>query len=201
MNRYLLGRQEPNEPKQETAINPDIVKNDIELASLYTIFKRDSKKECREKLRRSFARNRVITSVTEKDFIPGADDGEDNLYRGQLILPRSEKQYVSSIVPNCCVICLDSYHPGDSVVWSCNSDCQHAMHEACVLKYLVRIQKKVGITPCCVCRCNFTDLEVEREERHLRRRGRGGRRTVRTQRNFDALTMPSWWISSSAAHR
>lgn len=180
--------------------NADNAKQLCELSSIYTIVSSDSKKECREKLKLSFERNRVTVRVTEMDLIAGVDDSEqqDPLHRGQLILPRSEKRYGSSTVPNCCVVCLESYIPGDLVVWSCNSDCQHAMHQSCVLKYLVHIQKKAGMTPCCVCRCNFTDLEVQRGERHIRRRGRGGRRTVRTQHNFDALALPSWWTSSSA---
>lgn len=176
-----------------------------DLASLYIITQDDSKKQCRAKLKKSFWRNRVVMTVTDKDFfiVEERNDGVDATQRERLILPRSEKQYGTSTVPNCCVICLEPYRTGDSVVWSCNSDCQHAMHQACVLKYLVHNQKKAGMTPCCICRCNFTDLEVERgEPRQRRRRGRGGRRTVRTQRNFDALALPSWLISSSSArHR
>lgn len=166
--------------------------HDLLEASMFTISRDDSKKQSREKLRQSFSRNNVFMRVTMGDVIPATDDEHDDadLYRGRLKLPYRQ-------VPNCCVICLDSYHPGDSVVWSCNPDCPHAFHEACQINYLARILKKVASTPCCVCRCNFTDLEVEQRERHLRRRGRGGRRTVRTQHNLAALELPSWWISSS----
>lgn len=168
--------------------------------SLLVITKDDSKAQRREKLVRSFARNNVIMTVREQDLLPASldeNDHNEDSYRGQLILPRCKVLYGSATVPNCCVICLDSYRAGDSVVWSFHSECQHAFHEECVLKYLVRIQTKIAKTPCCVCRCEFTDLEVEPRERHIRRRGRGGRRTVRTRHNLEALELPSWWTTTS----
>lgn len=173
------------------------VQDDTNLAddNWFVITKDDTKAQRREKLKQSFLRNKVIMRVTEQDFILGktATNDDNDMYQEKLILPRSETTYGTSTVSNCCVICLDSYHSGDLVVWSCHSECQHAFHQECVLHYLVRIQTKVAKTPCCVCRCNFTDLKVEPRERHTRRRGRGGRRTVRTSRNFDALELPSWW--------
>ncbi len=192
-----LGRNDDNNNKRKEAANPEAK---LSHTSLLVITKEDSKAQRQEKLMQSFVRNMVIMTVREQDLLPASIDDHPNeeMYRGQLILPRCPEVYGSAIVPNCCVICLDSYHPGDSVVWSFHSACQHAFHEECVLKYLVRIQTKIFKSPCCVCRCDFTDLEVEPRERHIRRRGRGGRRTVRTRHNFDALELPAWWTTSSS---
>jgi hypothetical protein len=100
------------------------------------------------------------------------ESDEADLYQGSLILPRTGEQTTS--VPNCCIICLDEYKSGDIVVWSHNEDCHHAFHRACVVKYFVKMQKKLDGTPCPCCRSNFTDLEVEKRKRKNRRR------TVRT---------------------
>jgi hypothetical protein len=61
-------------------------------------------------------------------------------------------------VPNLCVICLDSYQPGQVVAWS--SGCRHAFHQDCIAHYLA---KKIiaGETPCPSCRQKFCDLPEE----------------------------------------
>ena len=54
-----------------------------------------------------------------------------------------------------CVICLDSYHEGDVVVWSNNSDhCTHCLHLECALDYFVYFWKDDS-HPCPVCRQTF----------------------------------------------
>ena len=53
-----------------------------------------------------------------------------------------------------CVICLDSYHEGDEVVWSNNEDhCTHCLHLECALDYFVFL--KDDSHPCPVCRQTF----------------------------------------------
>ena len=44
--------------------------------------------------------------------------------KGCLKLPHQEQP-----VPNCCAVCLGSYHVGDEVVWSSNPRCAHAFHK------------------------------------------------------------------------
>jgi hypothetical protein len=58
-------------------------------------------------------------------------------------------------VPNLCAICLDSYQPGQLVVWS--SGCRHAFHQDCITHYLAK--KMIGgESPCPSCRQKFCDL-------------------------------------------
>mmetsp|Transcript_27450 Transcript_27450/g.76963 ORF Transcript_27450/g.76963 Transcript_27450/m.76963 type:complete len:159 (+) Transcript_27450:16-492(+) len=110
--------------------------------------------------------------VPEQNIInnrPYYDDDDESVnyddtdpYEGSLILPRSHHPKI----PNKCVICLEAYQPNDVVVWSCgDADCQHAFHRSCVIKYLVRIHKKAGCTPCPCCRRDFTNLIVPRRRR------------------------------------
>jgi hypothetical protein len=61
-------------------------------------------------------------------------------------------------VPNLCAICLDSYQPGQLVVWS--SGCRHAFHQDCISHYLAK--KMIGgESPCPSCRQKFCDLPEE----------------------------------------
>jgi len=80
---------------------------------------------------------------------------------GQLQLNDASKR----LVPNCCAICLSSYHPGDVVVWSSNPECVHAFHRECVVDWLIKMQPE---TPCPCCRQEFTDLEEIRKQRKIR---------------------------------
>mmetsp|Transcript_2791 Transcript_2791/g.5041 ORF Transcript_2791/g.5041 Transcript_2791/m.5041 type:complete len:211 (-) Transcript_2791:309-941(-) len=154
-----------------------------ELQELKRITKRDSKKERRLKFKQCFERNNVIMTVTKDDILKekqqqdGADeDGyyyfheDTDFYQGKLILPRP----YCSTVPNCCVICLEEYKPGSSVVWSTNADCEHAFHRDCIVKYFDKIQRKVAETPCPCCRAKYTDMSVEIRAK------RGRRRRIRT---------------------
>ena len=60
-------------------------------------------------------------------------------------------QYISS---SRCVICLDSYHEGDEVVWSNNPDqCSHCLHLECALDYFVYLRDDSHLCP--VCRQTF----------------------------------------------
>jgi hypothetical protein len=58
-------------------------------------------------------------------------------------------------VPNCCAICLESYHPGEVIAWS--SSCMHVFHQDCIARYLST--KLIGEDmPCPSCRQKFCDL-------------------------------------------
>lgn len=77
----------------------------------------------------------------------------------ELYLPHSKSSKSSTKqectqIPNCCAICLCSYDIGDTVIWSCNDDCNHAFHDECIIPWLVKNQN--GECPC--CRRQFTDL-------------------------------------------
>ena len=107
-----------------------------------------------------------LQKVSKKDIVledaEGEESDEADLYHGTLTLPRSERASVA----NCCIICLDQYKKGDQVVWACTgSECPHAFHQKCIVKYFLKIQKKVAGTPCPCCRRDFTDLEVEKRQR------------------------------------
>eukprot|EP00934_Nitzschia_sp_Nitz4_P006711 Nitzschia sp. Nitz4//scaffold278_size24532//3619//4385//NITZ4_008372-RA/size24532-snap-gene-0.44-mRNA-1//1//CDS//3329545366//6701//frame0 len=68
-----------------------------------------------------------------------------------------------TLVPNCCAICLGAYHVGEKVVWSSNSECNHAFHERCILDWLIKMQPSTPSCPC--CRQAFTDLPVQKEKK------------------------------------
>mmetsp|Transcript_9634 Transcript_9634/g.26223 ORF Transcript_9634/g.26223 Transcript_9634/m.26223 type:complete len:119 (+) Transcript_9634:2529-2885(+) len=98
--------------------------------------------------------------VADEDLVndPPDDSVHSDLIDGSLVLRRSHHPKVQ----NCCVICLEAYKPDDHVVWSCNKECEHAFHRTCIMKYLSRIHKKAGSTPCPCCRRDFTDLDVQK---------------------------------------
>lgn len=56
-------------------------------------------------------------------------------------------------VPNSCAICMDSYHEGQTVVWSYNSECHHVFHRHCFVDYL--LNHHGDETPCPICRRDF----------------------------------------------
>jgi hypothetical protein len=76
-----------------------------------------------------------------------------------LILPRRRSPQIET-VSNECAICLDTYKPGESVVWSCNKNCPHVFHQDCLLDYWVKIHD--NSTPCPMCRQNFLDEDAFR---------------------------------------
>ena len=56
------------------------------------------------------------------------------------------------LVPCLCVICLGQYEVGEVLVWSSNPVCEHAFHEHCIEKWLMK-QRGGPLCPC--CRRNF----------------------------------------------
>jgi hypothetical protein len=151
-------------------------------------------------------------TVSKDDILleEDADDEEEeqeyfdsDLYKGQLRLPRiptaaaavttssTMMTNATSLVPNCCVICLEEYQPGSIVVWSTNPDCEHAFHRDCIVKYFDKIQRRVADTPCPCCRAKYTDMSVE-----IRAKKPGRRRRIRTTTGVNLLQMglPSLWF-------
>ena len=45
------------------------------------------------------------------------------------------------LVANGCVICLEPYQSGETVVWSKNQDCIHAFHQECLIEYFQAANK------------------------------------------------------------
>ena len=45
------------------------------------------------------------------------------------------------LIANGCVICLEPYHSGETVVWSKNQDCIHAFHQECLIEYFQAANK------------------------------------------------------------
>lgn len=124
-----------------------------------------------------------VQQVTEDDILmemEGVEERDDSDFdRGILVTPR----VVHPTAENCCVICLESYQPGESVVWSTNVDCEHVFHRDCIVKYFDKIQRRVASTPCPCCRSPFTSMTVEI-------------RAQRRQRRVRTLTAPSTIVSS-----
>jgi hypothetical protein len=93
---------------------------------------------------------------------------EEEKEDGFLILPHLGPRYlpssslVAAEVHNLCAICLESYSPGDSVVWSSNPKCCHVFHTDCMVHYLVHVRN--GGTSCPTCRQTFTVLGVLEDE-------------------------------------
>ena len=52
-------------------------------------------------------------------------------------------------VQGTCMICLNSYKPGDVVTWSANSECVHAFHQNCIITWLTKINNDTLDCPCC----------------------------------------------------
>ena len=71
-----------------------------------------------------------------------------------------QQQHHERMIPNNCVICLEAYNPGETVVWSVNPRCLHAFHEECILNWLV--VKQEPSCPC--CRCNFLTPGTDGEQ-------------------------------------
>ena len=53
-------------------------------------------------------------------------------------------------VPAFCAVCLSSYKPGNTIVWSSNRECSHVFHEECIQQWLFKLPQRDGpICPCC----------------------------------------------------
>jgi hypothetical protein len=95
------------------------------------------------------------TKMNEKEEETEEEESEDY----SLVLPRRQSPQIET-VSNECAICLDTYKPGESVVWSCNKNCPHAFHQDCLLDYWVKVND--NSSPCPMCRQNFLDEDASR---------------------------------------
>lgn len=99
-------------------------------------------------------------NITDECCIPEGENTERNMIP-ILLIPSSGtsveriKSDTKREVPGMCVICLMTYNPGDTLVWSSNVQCRHTYHESCILRWLVR-QKN---SSCPSCRQDFIDKE------------------------------------------
>jgi hypothetical protein len=156
--------------------------------------------------------------VTKEDILPGADDSgikdiESGVDEEGGILKLSRPVDNSSNpatpdgsnpihppdwcdVPNLCAICLDSYQPGQLVVWS--SGCRHAFHQDCISHYLAK--KMIGgESPCPSCRQKFCELP---EERFMSSPAIGGNNATTSESRIASLppvTGESTWAGTSYA--
>jgi len=76
--------------------------------------------------------------------------------------PLSSCESSDSSSRQCCSICMEAFHVGESVSWSADPDCGHAFHHDCISEWLLRHKE------CPYCRCTF--LPVDREDS----KGEGG---------------------------
>jgi hypothetical protein len=95
------------------------------------------------------------TNANEEEEETEEEESEDYF----LVLPRRQSPQIET-VSNECAICLDTYKPGESVVWSCNRNCPHAFHQDCLLDYWVKVND--NSSPCPMCRQNFLDEDASR---------------------------------------
>lgn len=108
------------------------------------------------------------TSPPPSFYTPGDSSGLDDNTGFLVLRPGDTPKPPANpkMVPNCCAVCLGAYETGDTVVWSCNSECSHAFHLECILEWLVKIHD--GSTPCPCCRQEFTSWETDRQERKIK---------------------------------
>eukprot|EP00934_Nitzschia_sp_Nitz4_P009096 Nitzschia sp. Nitz4//scaffold414_size9364//3988//4847//NITZ4_009099-RA/size9364-augustus-gene-0.2-mRNA-1//-1//CDS//3329551350//9086//frame0 len=92
--------------------------------------------------------------------LPTDVDVGDNEGVGYLLMipPKQATNGNSLRVPNCCVICMDSYKDGEEVVWSKDTECRHVFHRDCFVDYLASRHKEGKEDRSCpTCRRDFCD--------------------------------------------
>lgn len=70
------------------------------------------------------------------------------------------------LVPCVCVICLGQYEVGEEIVWSSNPLCEHAFHEGCIERWLMK-QRGGPLCPCCRRDFIIDPFDVEGEEENV----------------------------------
>lgn len=72
------------------------------------------------------------------------------------------------LISGICTICLCTFDVGADIVWSSNTQCEHAFHEECIEKWLMK-QREGPLCPC--CRRDFIvdpyDLEASHQDPDL----------------------------------
>ena len=99
---------------------------------------------------------KVENGDIQKSSAPSNGDVESG---GVLVLSRLKPEKTEDTSENCCAICIGNFKPGQTVVWSLNSNCKHVFHEHCMVDYLAKKLKHGSNTPCPICRQSFCDLE------------------------------------------
>jgi hypothetical protein len=60
------------------------------------------------------------------------------------------------VSPSTCMICLEAFQAGDTLLWSQNQDCSHAFHQECLIEYFSRFAGTGDpAAPCPCCRRDF----------------------------------------------
>jgi len=91
----------------------------------------------------------ILSSLYQVDDSYVDSDDEENKYSA-LCIPCTNPSDSSStprVVPNSCIICLNSYEPGCYVSWSSDKECCHVFHRDCILMWLLK--KDEPLCPCC----------------------------------------------------
>lgn len=113
----------------------------------------------RNRLLKWFADNGLQLKVKKDDFVDqdsmAMNNNKDETVKANYVLiKRTQVVPCDQTVVSQCVICVDSYSEGETIVWSNNKDCIHCFHQDCALDYLVYLHDLQG-TPCPVCRQPF----------------------------------------------
>jgi len=132
--------------------------------------RKDTPEARRRKLTRCFQRCQNKMVLKEEDFRQDGSNCTDietgsvssNATPEHVCLQLNNGPTKTRLVPNCCAVCLCAYEPGDTIVWSYNSECPHAFHDECLIDWFIKMQNG---TPCPCCRREFTDLTEEEEKR------------------------------------
>jgi len=84
----------------------------------------------------------------------------------RLLHPRAQakdKHRGKNVVRGICVVCLEEYLVGETVVWSETPSCRHVYHKDCMVSFLAHKasrgkQQDLGATPCPTCRQPFVTV-------------------------------------------
>jgi len=88
----------------------------------------------------------ILSSLYQVDD-PYVDSDDENNKYSALCIPCSDASPTPRVVPNSCIICLNSYEPGCYVSWSSDKECCHVFHRDCILMWLLK--KDEPLCPCC----------------------------------------------------
>eukprot|EP00521_Asterionellopsis_glacialis_P013547 CAMPEP_0195295552 /NCGR_PEP_ID=MMETSP0707-20130614/17618_1 /TAXON_ID=33640 /ORGANISM="Asterionellopsis glacialis, Strain CCMP134" /LENGTH=230 /DNA_ID=CAMNT_0040356801 /DNA_START=41 /DNA_END=730 /DNA_ORIENTATION=- len=105
--------------------------------------RKDTPEARRRKLTRCFQRCQNKMVLKEEDFRQDGSNCTDietgsvssNATPEHVCLQLNNGPTKTRLVPNCCAVCLCAYEPGDTIVWSYNSECPHAFHDECLIDW------------------------------------------------------------------
>jgi len=112
----------------------------------------------------------LIKTDSGRSIPEGGNDNSDNqswvnVYEEQTSYVEIPAQGLGTttdmrLVPDMCAICLSNYEPGEAIVWSTNSKCEHAFHDECIERWLMK-QRGPPLCPC--CRADFVIDTLDKE--------------------------------------